>query len=97
MRTRGGRDNDRSGVKSIWLECTRVLTKLRMKESKCKYSRNAIPAKLWCKWRLVRTVFMKLAILLQAVSSLQVQSNGLSRFNDRKYGTWKARHNIKPS
>ena len=40
---------------------------------------------------------MKLVILLQAVSSLQAYSNDLSRFNDKKYGTWKARHNIKPS
>ncbi|MGL4651900.1 MAG: hypothetical protein ACRCU8_00065 [Cetobacterium sp.] len=40
---------------------------------------------------------MKLAILLQAVSSLQAQRNYLSRFNDRKYGTWKTRHNMKPS
>ncbi|MGL4876357.1 MAG: hypothetical protein ACRC30_17115 [Clostridium sp.] len=36
---------------------------------------------------------MKLAILLEAVSSLQAYSNDLSRFNDRKYGTWKARYN----
>ncbi|MGL5352312.1 MAG: hypothetical protein ACRDA5_03185 [Clostridium sp.] len=36
---------------------------------------------------------MKHAILLKAVSSLQAYSNDLSRFNDRKYGTWKARHN----
>ncbi|MGL5595644.1 MAG: hypothetical protein ACRDDH_17040 [Cetobacterium sp.] len=37
---------------------------------------------------------MKLAILLKAILSLQAHSNDLSRFNDRKYGTWKARHNI---
>jgi hypothetical protein len=38
---------------------------------------------------------MKIATLLQAMSSLQAQSNYLSDFNDRKYGTWKAIYNIK--
>ncbi|MGL5191213.1 MAG: hypothetical protein ACRC7S_16360 [Cetobacterium sp.] len=38
---------------------------------------------------------MKLTMLLKAASSLPVHSNHLSRFNDRKYGTWKARHNRK--
>ncbi|MGL4538205.1 MAG: hypothetical protein ACRCX7_09195 [Cetobacterium sp.] len=38
---------------------------------------------------------MKIAILLKAVSSLQAHNNDLSRFNDRKYGTWKAKHNAK--
>lgn len=61
--------------------------------SKSKYNRNVVTAKMWGKWRLVKLVDMKLAILLKAVSSLQGYRNYLSRFNDRKYGTWKARHN----
>lgn len=61
--------------------------------SKNQYNRNVVTAKMWGKWRLVKLVNMKLAILLQAVSSLQGYRNYLSRFNDRKYGTWKARHN----
>ncbi|MGL5641198.1 MAG: hypothetical protein ACRDDM_02955 [Paraclostridium sp.] len=40
---------------------------------------------------------MKIVILLKAISSLQVQSNHLSIFNDRKHGTWKAEYSIKPS
>lgn len=61
--------------------------------SKSRYNRNVVTAKMWGKWRLVKLVDMKLAILLKAVSSLQGYRNYLSRFNDRKYGTWKARHN----
>ena len=38
---------------------------------------------------------MKIATLLQAMYSLQAQSNYLSDFNDRKYGTWKTSYNIK--
>lgn len=64
MRTRGGRGNDRSGVKSIWLECMRILTKLRMYGSKVLYNRNVVTAKLRGKWRLVKIWVMKLAILL---------------------------------
>ena len=63
--------------------------------SKLGYSRNVVTAETWRKWRLVKICVMKLAILLKAVSSLQGYRNYLSRFNDRKYGTWKARHNIK--
>lgn len=39
---------------------------------------------------------MNIVILLQAVSSLQAHSNHLSKFNDKKYGTWKTRYNKKP-
>ena len=64
-----------------------------MYDSKTEYNRNVVTAKMWCKWRLVKISVMKLAILLKAVSSLQGYRNYLSKFNDRKYGTWKARHN----
>lgn len=58
--------------------------------SKTPYNRDIVTIRMWCKWRKVRIFNMKFAILLKAVSSLQAQSNYLSEFNDRKYGTWKA-------
>ena len=42
-----------------------------------------------------KNLAMKIIILLKAISSLQAHSNDLSKFNDRKYGTWKAKHNRK--